>query len=93
MFLGSQGYMPFSVYHQGTLQILPFQVEQPDLQVHLPSLWTLQCLSNLYKVIAPSNGTFAVTGSEADSKPQRYPGDAPVKGVSGTAGEHDFPAN
>ena len=93
MLLGSQGCIPLSLHCQTTPQVPPVHMEQSDVRIHLPALWTRQCPSNFHKVIEASNGTYASTRGEADSIPGRYPGDAPVQGISGTTGEHDFPTS
>jgi len=40
---GSQGCLPYSPNCQGTVQVSLFPVEWQNFQIHVPSIWTLQC--------------------------------------------------
>jgi len=59
VFPQSQKCIPFRFHYQWPLQVPPVYMEWPDLRVHLPTNWTLQCLLNFHEVTEANNGSSA----------------------------------
>ena len=73
MLTGPKGRIPVSISVQGGQEIPAIYLGQQDVQVHLPSIWALQCPPHLYKTPPDARSSVHYLSG-------RYPDNASIQG-------------